>query len=306
MTNSYRFPAALAVLGCLFATPALAQTESPARGYVEQVALSEDSDTALARWDEDVCVGAVGLAANEAQALVDRISARAQAVGLRTGAPGCRANVMVIYAPNADTLTRQIVDERRDLLGFYGDDSRVTAGREAMEDFANTPRPVRWWHVSTTGVGSVRLDAARSRQSSGRTAAAAAGGDGGGASSADVGSAQDLQGMDAVRVSGSRARAEVRNELSYVLIVVDARRVANVPAAAWMDYVAFNALAQVDPDARTTDFSTILNLFSQADSPPTALTNWDIAFLDGLYRARNEASSRQIASIARRMEDRNN
>ncbi|MBX3428920.1 MAG: hypothetical protein KF779_05000 [Hyphomonadaceae bacterium] len=284
------------------ASLAVAQ-EAPgqARAFVEQVALNSNRDAALARWDSAICVGVTGLAAIEAQALIDRISARAQAVGLRTGAPGCRANVMVIYAPDSDALTRQIVDQRRDLLA--ADDGRLTAGRDAMEDFASTPRPIRWWHVSSTGVGSVRLDAARSRQSSGRTAAAAAAAGGGGVSIGDIGTLTDMQGADAVRSNGSRTRAEVHNELTYALIIVDARRVANVPAGAWMDYVAFNALTQVDPDGRTEAFPTILNLFVQGQEPPSGLTSWDTSYLDALYDARNESASRQVASIVRRMGD---
>jgi hypothetical protein len=210
---------------------------------------------------------------------------------------------MVIYAPDSDALTRQIVNERRDLLGFYAEDGRATAGREAMDEFANTPRPIRWWHISSTGVGSMRPDAHRERQASGQTSAAAAGGSpgmtGGGA-----GSLGDIQGTTAVRSSGSRARAEVRNEITYALVVVDARRVANVPPLAWMDYVAFTALAQLTPGARTSDYPTILNLFSATQSPPAQLTAWDEAYLEGLYSAPSEASTRQVASIARRMADR--
>src|SRR5690349_16888598 len=103
MPFSKLLPAAAVVAFALLGSSALAQdSQNNARGFVEQVALSTDRDAALARWDGDVCVGAVGLAPAQAQALVDTISARAQAVGLHTGAPGCRANVMVIYAPDSD------------------------------------------------------------------------------------------------------------------------------------------------------------------------------------------------------------
>ncbi len=298
-----RLLVALVSAACFQMSSASAQdVQSRTRGFVEEVALSRSSDDGLARWDERVCVGAVGLNPAEAQALVDRISARAQAVGLRAGSPGCRANVMVIYSQDSDAVTRQIVDQRRDLLGFYAEDGRVTAGRDAMEEFANTPRPVRWWHISSTGVGSMRPDAQRERQASGQTSAAVAAGSpgmtGGGA-----GSLNDIQGTSAVRSNGSRARAEVRNELTYALVVVDARRVANVPTGAWMDYVALTALAQLDPSAHTNAYPTILNLFSSPDLAPAQLTAWDIAYLDGLYRARSEESVRQVASIARRMAD---
>jgi hypothetical protein len=271
-----------------------------ARAFVEQVALGLP-DNAFARWEDRVCVGTSNLAQPAAQALVDRISVRAQAVGLRTGQPGCTANIMVIYASDSDALTRQIVDQRRDLLGFFAEDGRLTAGQAAMEEFASTPRPIRWWHVSSTGVGSLRPDVAQTRQNSGQTASTAAAADGGGGDFSGQGSAADLQGADAVRTSGSRARQTIRNDLNYVLVVVDARRVANVSTTAWMDYVAMVSLAQVDPAARPTGYPTILNLFNTPDAGLTEMTRWDIGFLDGLYRARSMESSRQAADIARRM-----
>lgn len=281
--------------------------EPSASDYVREIALATSGDDPLARWDEGVCVGAVGLDASQLQQLVDRVSTRARAVGLRPGRPGCRANVMVVFSNDSDAITRQIVDQRRDMLGFYGGDNRVTAGRDAMEDFANTPRPIRWWHVSSTGVGSMNPTAARARLSaSGRTASqmAASSGGGGGVGAGDVGSAQDLQGADGVRSNGSRTRTEESaNELSYALIVVDARRVANTPMSAWMDYVAFAALAQLNPDARTTNYPTILNLFAQSSSPPSGLTTWDLAYLDALYHVRSEDSDRQIPAIVRRVSE---
>ena len=140
-----RFSLTLFTVAALqLAPPAFAQEpRERAQTYVERVALTTDPSDALARWDGEVCVGAVGLAPEQAQALVDRVSVRARAVGLRPGASGCRANVMVIYAPDSDVVTREIVDQRRDLLGFYPDDERITAGRAAMDDFANTPRATR-------------------------------------------------------------------------------------------------------------------------------------------------------------------
>jgi hypothetical protein len=302
-----RYSAALLTAASLCVSGAQAQQPN-ANEFVHEIALATGDDNPLARWDEGVCVGAVGLDPSQLQQLVDRVSQRARAVGLRPGRAGCRANVMVVFSNDSDMIARQIVDQRRDMLGFYSGDNRITAGREAMEEFANTPRPIRWWHVSSTGVGSMRPDAARTWQNSGTTAAiaASASGSGGvsGVSPGDVGSAQDLQGADGVRSNGSRMRTEESsNELSYALIIVDAHRVANTPTSAWMDYVAFNALAQINPDARTTNYSTILNLFSQSSSPPAQLTAWDLAYLDALYRVRSEDSDRQIPAIARRVSD---
>lgn len=295
------FTAAIGAVLC-FSTSASAQTEGPTtRSFVEQVALEPRSDERpLARWEGDVCVGAVGLSPQDAQTLVDRISVRARAVGLNPGAPGCRANVMVIYAPDSDVLTRQIVDQRRDLLGYYADGSAVASGRAELDEFANTSRPVRWWYVASEGAGAIqsRPGAEMDRQSSGRSQAAAAA-TGAGDMSLSSG---DIQGMDSVRTNGTRARTALRNELTYALVIVDARRVANLQPTAWMDYVAMVSLAQIDPSANTQQFDTILNLFSTAESSQTALSQWDDAYLKALYRARRDAGgSRQFGDVARRM-----
>lgn len=293
------FIAALVVGGCFSATVLAQDSQGRAQSFVSEVAYAPSgSDRPYARWDSRICVGAVGLTPSEAQTLVDRISMRAQSVGLRTGEPGCQANVMVIYAPDSDTLSRQIVDQRRDLLGNGGD----TAGSAALAAFANTPRPVRWWHVSDAGAGGLsdRPGADRARRSSGTDVAqAAASNDGGGASGVE--GAGNIQGVDAVRSNGSRARQVARNNMSYALIVVDARRVSGVPATAWMDYVALVSLAQIDPTARAEGYDTILNVFSTPQVTQTGLTAWDDAFLHALYRARDASANRQTADIARRM-----
>jgi len=291
------FVAAL-VAGCCIAAPTFAQdARERARAFVDQVAyVPAASDRPLARWNDRICVGAVGLAAAEAQALVDRISARALSVGLRPGEPGCQANIMVIYAPDSDTISHEIVDRRRDLLGQGG----YSAGSDALQAFANTPRAIRWWHVSDDGAGGLldRPGVERSRQSQGRETAQA---QSVGTPGAGVEGAGELSGVEAVRVSGSRARYVARNNLSYALVVVDARRVANVPAGAWMDYVALVSLAQIDPTAHPEGYDTILNVFDAPQPTQTGLTAWDNAFLRALYRARDATASRQTGDIARRL-----
>lgn len=297
-----RLAAAALAVACLGWSQAKAQDQQDrARAFVNSVSFTSSSN-ALARWDGRICVGAVGLATDQAQALVDRVSARAQQVGLRPGEPGCTANVMVIYAPDSDRLSREIIDQRRDLLGYVSEDGRQNAGREAMEDFANQPRPIRWWHVSSTGRGSLRpTDGLTFQSTSQTTAQGAASGGGGGVPSSSGDSALDIQGTEAVRSNGSRTRVQVRpNDLSYVLVVVDARRVAGVPANAWMDYVAFVALAQIDARARTEEYSTVLNTFNSG-ATATGMTAWDEAYLAGLYDARTEVANRQAASISRRL-----
>ncbi len=64
---------------------------------------------------------------------------------------------------------------------------------------------------------------------------------------------------------------------------------ASAPISAVADYVAMVALAQIDPQADTARFSTILNDFPAQGAPTRALqaslTDWDEAYLHGLYEA---------------------
>ncbi|MBK8542209.1 MAG: hypothetical protein IPL62_00755 [Caulobacteraceae bacterium] len=141
---------------------------------------------------------------------------------------------------------------------------------------------------------SDRPGADRARRSTGGDVAqAAASNDGGGASGVE--GAGNIEGVDAVRVSGSRARQVTRNNMSYALIVVDARRVAGVPATAWMDYVALVSLAQIDPTARAEGYDTILNVFNTPQTTQTGLTAWGRCF-----PARAVSRSRRVGQSSNR------
>ena len=67
-------------------------------------------------------------------------------------------------------------------------------------------------------------------------------------------------------------------------------------------YVAMAALAQLNPESDTSRYATILNMF-EPGAATVALTDWDFAYLQGLYDAPRAArnSRQQEASIARSM-----
>lgn len=275
--------------------------------YTTAVALASASEDQYARWDDEICPRVAGLPAADAQTLIDHIARRAHEVGLGAGAAGCRANVVIMFAPNANTVAREIVDTRRDLLGYYSQDNMASAGRDALEAFANTARPVRWWHVSqTTSADGRELGQAEARHGGAGAEAQAmnqAAGSGDPSSGSSAGAT--ISGVDAVRSNGMRTRRTTRQDLSFALIIVDAPSVAGAPATATADYISMAALAQLNPNADMSAFPSILNLFARGSGPaPTAMTAWDAAFLQGLYRTRREAGARQQRSdIARRMAD---
>ncbi|MEQ1492852.1 MAG: hypothetical protein ABL932_20090, partial [Terricaulis sp.] len=153
-------------------------------------------------------------------------------------------------------------------------------GRGPLEDFTTSTAPVRWWHVNQT----VSADG----QELGTDASG--------------GGSQVIRGGP----PPSRVRRATRQDFLRVLIIVDARQAQGVQLQALADYLAMVSLAQLSPDGHTVGTPTILNLFTDRDAGgvvPTGMTEWDEAYLEGLYTARRTAPREiwQQRDIARTM-----
>ncbi len=225
----------------------------------------------LGRWDRSICPGVAGMRTRYAQALIDRIALIAHQVGLEVGEPGCRPNAMIFVTEDSDALAADIVRHHGTLVSRRNRAGN-TRGREALEAFAETPRAVRWWHVSR----SVTSDGFQVRQGEQTT----------------------------VRSIGRLGRG-TREDFDRVLVIIDARRIDGIRFGSVADYVAMVVLAQLDPDADTVNYTTILNLFGGETNRPTTITAWDLAYLEGLYGAVRDADDgRQERDIRRRMRTR--
>lgn len=245
--------------------------------FVGVVSTPPNGEIQLARWDRRICVSVAGIRAQYGQFMVDRIAQRAFQVGLEAGAPGCTPNVLVLVTPDANALAQELVDNDKPLLAAYDTGTR---GRDALDDFANNTRAVRWWHVAQT----VTADGQVVR---GSISLHTMGGNG-----------MSGEGPAVVRVGDmGRTRSTTRQDFNRVIIIVDATRAQGFQFAALSDYVAMVALAQLDPSADTSQFPSVLNLFTDQAAGrdvPAGMTDWDVAYLGGLYDARrNAASTRQ-------------
>lgn len=284
----------LAAAGLLWLAPAFgasAQTESDpiivtgrtpeqTQRFVDQLSIAPAASNQLARWDNAICTSVVGLPARQGQFLADQIARRAAAVGLRPGAPGCTANVAIFVTADSDAMARRMFEEDASLFAYYQQTNVVTLGQIAFQDFLDRPRAVRWWHVAeTVSADGISLAGDASQ---------------GGVANAPV-----------ARSGGSRLYRDTRNDFNRVIVIVDSRRVGAVQLSALADYLAMVTLAQIDPNADTSGLPTIMNLFAEnrAGSAPAAMTDWDLAYLDGLYRASRDAQNagQQKREIARRM-----
>lgn len=254
--------------------------------FVGTASVPVSADNQLARWQSDICPGVLGLQQDQAQAFIDRIALRAYQLGIDTGASGCTPNLMIFFAPDASAFARQLFENDRSLFAYFYEQNISTRGHEALDDFLNTARPVRWWHVTrrTTAEG-MRLASSNAREG--------------------VPGHSLFRDVQSLRSTGSRLRQPIRQEFARAIVVIDATQTAGTPIAAMADYVAMAALAQLDPGAEFPGHSTILNLFSAPEAQrPRELTAWDLAYLQGLYSVTPEAASatQQNSEIAHRME----
>lgn len=226
--------------------------------FVDSLSL-ETAGGRLGRWDRKICSGVLGFQPAYAQAMNDRIARTALSVGLEVGEPGCKADIIVIGTPDSDKLTRDLVKDYPNAFAKY--EGELRRSRKHLKAFVDSDAPVRWWHVTR------------------RTMA-----DG---QKYDAGASVPVRGI-------GRLRATTREDFDRVIIVLDVKRIGTVRFGALADYVAMVGLAQIDPETDTAGVSSLLNLFSDravGATPPQTLTEWDQAYLRGLYEARRDGNN---------------
>jgi hypothetical protein len=209
-----------------------------------------------ARWHRRVCIGVHNLETTAAQYVVDRISQLALEVGLTPGEPGCTPDVVIIFATDAERVASYIVENWPRLFRPSAAAGGMTLSRATLDEFAESDRAVRWWHVSMpvdarTGERAIRLPGDAPPQ---------------------------------VAVAGpSRIHEGTRDDLQNVFIIVDGTKLTGTTWQQLADYLAVVSLAQVDPDANPVAFDSILNLFTNPGAY-SGLTDWDRSYVRALYK----------------------
>lgn len=218
----------------------------------------------LARWQGGICVGVVNLRNEAGQYIADRISQVGMDLGLTPGDPGCAPNIVVVFTADGAELASAVVNKNRRAFRMGGSVNRDIT---ALRAFETSDAPVRWWHVSLpvdseTGERAIRLP-----------------GD------IDPGTGEPSAPVIAT-FAASRLNTQIRDDLNKVMIIVDVDGTGSTNLTQLADYLTFVALAQVDPDAETAAYETILNLF-HAPQSVDGLTDWDMSYLSSLYRVQN-------------------
>lgn len=246
------------------------------RNFVNEVA-APNRGRGIARWEENICIGVTNLRAEPAQYIVDRVSTIAEDVGLTPGQPGCTPNVMIVASDDAAALTQQLVAENQRAFRLGG--SGMDRGGAALRAFQSSEAPVRWWQVSMptdaeTGERAVRIPGECRDPCM---------------SPADYAPHINV-------FAASRLTTQIVDTIFRTIVILDVDQIADVSLTQLADYVAMVALAQIDPTADTSGYSTILNVFQSPDDAQY-LTDWDKAYLQGLYDAERTRQNRNAGRM---------
>lgn len=104
----------------------------------------------LARWEDRVCPGIVGLAPDRGAFVLDRLAQEAALVGVEVEGPGCRPNILIVVTSRPDEIAAGVREHRRKFFAHLSFPRDVAAGGggQSLGSFLTSTRPVRWWHVA--------------------------------------------------------------------------------------------------------------------------------------------------------------
>jgi hypothetical protein len=279
-----------------------AELEPRITSFVNQVTAFNinDPEQGMARWSEtSACPLVTGLTKDDAEFLLGRISEIARAAKVPLGKEDCRPNLYILITSEPKAVLRGMV--QRNSPFTFGD-----AVPRVIDEFIDTPRPVRVWYHTTerspegtplanysfpelqhpgdlepldpAKVGAAADTGVMSGSSTGVTQ---------GTSTNSRGGSTALSNQHA---QASRLRLNAVWMIYRVFVVVDESRLKGVTRGQLADYLGMVGLAQVKPGARLGDAPTILRLFEGTpEQASPGMTSWDEVFLKAFYTTPQQA-----------------
>lgn len=236
-------------------------------------------DGQIARWNDPICPKVHGIDQRLQEFVTSRIKQIAREVGAPLAGEQCRANMLITFTTDAKGLVAAI--ERRSSQTF----SAATFEERAI--LRNSSAPVRWWYTALTeGSDGASLL---------------------GESPALISESAVLPRNGKERylssVQSSLIDSKFRATIARAAVLIDVNQADGHSLHSVADYAAFVALARVRSDIiEVPDTPSIVALFTPRGSKTEALTEWDMAYLQALYKApANRAASVQRKRIVNEM-----
>jgi hypothetical protein len=204
----------------------------------------------LARFEEPVCPGIVGLQLEFAEAMVQRIRENAERFGLRLDdSEDCEPNIVVTFLPDS-----------RDYL------NRLNAQKPYLFDALTLPQKRRLLEEGGAARAWVNT-ALRTRDG------------------LSVGDRENLGELPRATMwaAHSRIYVPVRRDITSSMVLIDRDAVEGKSVDQLADYATMRALARTYPEEAGGEQPSILVLFEAEEEAPAGLTAFDEAYLSRLY-----------------------
>ncbi len=207
----------------------------------------------IARWGEPLCLRVIGGVHEDNERLTAAIEAVFVSLNIRVDRPSCRPNAMVVIADDAPGFAQVFAARYRNR--FFQNQ------RREQSEFVAASAPVRWEHRTRVGsAGRSPLIDERVSRTSG----------------------------EPIELPNSRITQSTAERIERAMVVVDADQVDVVRLDALAAYIAFVTLVDAPVQASWPGQDSILNLFAVSGKAPGGLTDWDRAFIEGLYSIRTD------------------
>ena len=219
----------------------------------------------LARFEDRLCPGVVGLEEDFAFALNARIRVNAERLGIRLLDDDCRPNFVVVFTEDGEAVFRQLMEESPQYFRFLDTGQK----NDILE-----PGPVHvWYNVEPRTLTGMPIAQVRNLAAPPSTGSFGA---------------------------HTRIYTTTRRDIASVMITFDRDAVGGMSLRQLADYATMRGLAQTRAP-RGTAMDSILSLF-EGESPPVALTEFDEAYLRSLYDGMpNLPAYRKISGTARQL-----
>jgi hypothetical protein len=216
----------------------------------------------IARWERRICPLVVGQNP-EANAFIRQ---RVKYIALAAGAhinpdAACKPNIEIVFTTTPQALLDNVRQHAMDYLGY-------AESKAQLQKLATVTRPieVRYTTESTGYNGMREVDS-------------------------DILSGVDesmmfLHPIGASSSSGWRINDGIESGFNHILIVVDSTKMAGQKIVPLADYISMLALTQLNSlDACQQNQPSVVNMMATGcDRPVDSLTEYDLAYLQGLYR----------------------
>ena len=289
---------ACALTALLSSTPLAAQSDQPRtdeetivvegqRTNVTKLVLDTINDAgveALARFEDRICPGIVGLGGDQATKMVQMIRENVVSLGGKLAEPGCTANATVILVDQPVEFVKKFAKTEP---GFF------TMTPREFDQFTARPRAVASWHVTETRDrdgqeldGSNKLSD-RKKKLANTQAATSVG----------------INARVVRQSAATRLYTNTREDMMFGFAVIDRQKLPGKTLRQLADLATLHLLLDVKQDAGTSNRGSILSLFEdrpQGAAAPAELSQLDRAMVQGLYRPseNNRTAAQQFTQIA--------